>query len=491
MHYLFGLLIGRSPLTRAERCAHTKLVAWGCEQPSRRDNMRKLFLLLFLVALTSAKMVLRENVGTLDDLRAILLASCQNASYLGMLIVSKPGQCIRSVSERFGSAGTSDYYLSASGSDGMGDGTQSKPWATINYANSKLGSRGYPLGVGGTVVHVADGIYNVTCSANCTAGYGGEAIRTTVSGDASARVRWISDNRWGAHIVSSGYTWTPGKGIGAANGAASTWSNAGDYVDIIGFDITGDGQIGIKNDGSYVRTLSNHIHNITAPGACEGFSGGSAGIDDTDNSSGRNNDAIGNWIHDIGNLKHPCASGGHGLYQAAYGGKLQNNLIYRVQGYGVHMWHRATNISVTFNTVFQGYGGIVVGGSGGSKNDFTAVSNNIFVNNLTSGISEEGSVGDHNTYANNITSGNDNNLSLVSGHSAIRTINAAASTVFLNWQLDGSGNYHLKETSPAIDAASSAYTVGTDFDGGVRPVNGLYDIGCYEYKSAPAKWPWW
>lgn len=386
-------------------------------------------------------------------------------------------------------AQVNSYYIATTGSDSSGDGSQSNPWATINHADSKLGTSGYPLGATGTVIHVASGTYDVTCTASCTVGYGGYAIHTTVSGTASARVQWLSDAKWGAHIVSSGYTWTPGGSIGTANGANVTWYNSGDYVDIVGFDVTGDGHIGIANDGSYDHTLSNHIHDITAPGACAGFVGGSAGIDDTNNSVGQNNDAMANWIHDVGDQANRCASGGHGIYQAAHGGNVQNNLIYRAQGYGVHMWHVSTNITVTFNTIFQAYGGVVVGGSDGSTNDYTVVANNILVNNQAYGIVEVGSVGNNNTYTHNVISGNATNLSLLSGHSATGTINAAASTLFVNWQVDGSGDYHLKAGSPAIDAASSAYTVATDFDGVVRPVNGLYDIGCYEYQSSSTPQP--
>jgi hypothetical protein len=43
------------------------------------------------------------------------------------------------------------------------------------------------------------------------------------------------------------------------------------------------------------------------------------------------------------------------------------------------------------------------------------------------------------------------------------------------------GDFHLNSTSPAIDASDSNYTVSTDYDHYLRPQNGSYDIGAYEY----------
>jgi hypothetical protein len=45
------------------------------------------------------------------------------------------------------------------------------------------------------------------------------------------------------------------------------------------------------------------------------------------------------------------------------------------------------------------------------------------------------------------------------------------------------GNFHLNNTSPAIDAANSNYVVSTDYDGRPRPQDRLSDIGAYEYYT--------
>jgi hypothetical protein len=52
---------------------------------------------------------------------------------------------------------------------------------------------------------------------------------------------------------------------------------------------------------------------------------------------------------------------------------------------------------------------------------------------------------------------------------------------FVNFKLDGSGDYHLKAGSPAIDAGTSVGAPSTDFDGKPRP-QGNIDIGPYQYQ---------
>jgi len=42
-------------------------------------------------------------------------------------------------------------------------------------------------------------------------------------------------------------------------------------------------------------------------------------------------------------------------------------------------------------------------------------------------------------------------------------------------------NYHLKSTSPAINAGTTLTDVTDDIEGTSRPQLGAYDCGCYEY----------
>jgi hypothetical protein len=89
---------------------------------------------------------------------------------------------------------------------------------------------------------------------------------------------------------------------------------------------------------------------------------------------------------------------------------------------------------------------------------------------------------------NNLTYGNASDILLQNGNTASGTI--YADPQFVNYQANGTGDYHLKSTSPAINKGNSIGAPNTDFDGGFRPINTYYDIGAYEYGSTPATWPW-
>lgn len=98
----------------------------------------------------------------------------------------------------------------------------------------------------GTTIHVLPGTYASS-----------RIIVTRASGTSRQRIRYVSELRWGAKLVTS---------------ATQVWQNTGAYVDIEGFDITSSSNvtyIGIHSQGSYDRLLYNHIHGLAAPlGSC-------------------------------------------------------------------------------------------------------------------------------------------------------------------------------------------------------------------------------
>jgi hypothetical protein len=359
-----------------------------------------------------------------------------------------------------------DYYVSTAGSD-SNEGSATHPWRTIQHASG--------LVTAGSTVHVAPGTYNV-------AGPGAYAIRTSANGTASARIRFISDVKWGAKIVTSSQAYT-------------SWRVEGSYVDIVGFDITGYSMTGIRLDGSNQRALNNVVHNMGTQ-FCDG--NGGAGIVSSNYSAG-NNDIIGNIVHDIG-TPGGC-NGVQGIYYSNYGGHILNNIVYRISSYGIHLWHASNAVTISNNTVFANGsssmgGGILVGDGdspGGVVNDNTAVTNNIIYANPGVGLREycySGTTctGSNNVYSNNLIYQNGANLSLLFRHTASNTV--SADPQFVNYQADGSGDYHLKSTSPAVDKGTNAGAPLTDFDGGPRPVGATWDIGAYEEGATPAAWPW-
>lgn len=278
-----------------------------------------------------------------------------------------------------GSAGlNADFYVAPSGSD-RANGSKKHPWKTLARATERV--------MPGTTVHVMAGTYNLD----------GE-FKTEASGVPGYRIRYVSEEKWGAKLRSS------------KSGNSSVWWNQGSYVDIEGFDISGNGALGIYNTGSFTRIIGNHVHDIPAPG-CP--SNGGAGIHDG-NYTASDDEIIGNTVHDIGDPRALCMRV-HGIYHANLRGKIAGNIVYHNQGWGIHLWHAASDVTVVDNEVYDNsYGGIVIGADAADfpshfgSNDNSIVSNNkVYHNGLLEGaqgfgIEEYGSVGYHNRYENNI-----------------------------------------------------------------------------------------
>ena len=156
------------------------------------------------------------------------------------------------------------FYVSATGLD-SNPGSQSAPWATIQHAAVVVAP--------GDTVHVAPGTYIA-------------AVKTTTSGTSSARIRFVSDVQWGAHINTAG--------------ATTSWENDGDYVDILGFSVSGDGDIGVLNEGSNVRIIGNEVHDVPVTDCTEN---GGAGIDNA-NFLAQDDDIIANYVR---RHRQPCS----------------------------------------------------------------------------------------------------------------------------------------------------------------------------------------
>ena len=342
-----------------------------------------------------------------------------------------------------------NLYVSTTGSDSNA-GSIAKPFRTITKAAS--------MAKPSTTVHVAPGTY----SGNVT---------TSKHGTATARIRYVSDTKWGAKIVGSG--------------TEGMWTNNGNYTDIVGFDITGPGRLGIVNWASYTLVQGNHIHNLTISGGCNG--GGGAGVVNA-NYSGSYGDIIGNVVHDIG--KPGACNGVQGIYSSNLGGKIYNNIVYRASAFGIHLWHAASGVTIANNTVFQNGstsmgGGIVIGNGdspGGTTLKNTLVINNIVYNNPGVSIKQycysgQNCIGSGNVTANNLVYGNGSGVSLKTG-TATGTL--TVDPKFVSYQANGTGNYRLQSTSPAVNKGTTSGAPTWDMDDVARPKGGAPDIGAYE-----------
>jgi len=379
----------------------------------------------------------------------------------GTISAQSVGDSFNGVSAGVSAANTNvgqyQYYVSPTGRD-TNNGSAAHPWATITHAAGMIGP--------GAIVHVAPGTYT---------GY----ITSRAKGTSSLRITYISDVQWAAKIIGNRVD-------------HSTWHNYGNYVDIMGFELTSVGRIGLYNDGSYVRYIGNHVHDIAGPTSATCDLGG-AGIMHG-NYSAAYDEMIGNFVHDIGLVNSAQCAGYvtvHGLYHANPHGQIVNNLVIHARDYGIHLYHSATAVIVANNTSLNnGSSGLVVGNSNGGSDNNTIVTNNIFAYNNDYGYRDDsGTTGPNNKYDNNITFKNGDGTYVATGGTV--NGNISSDPKFANYTGTALGKYQLLAGSPAIDSGTTLNAPIIDFDGGKRPVGKGYDVGCYEYGATPGTWPWY
>ncbi len=345
------------------------------------------------------------------------------------------------------------YYVAPNGNDSNA-GFPSSPFATLQHAFNVV----FP----GDSIRAVAGTYTQANAVQLT---------SNASGTPLARILYLSDTPRGALIRSRG---TP-----------YVWLNTGNYVDMMGFDISATDtatRIGIYNNASFNSVQNCKIHDLAAIGS--GNNGG-AGILHG-NIASSDNDTIGNFTYNIGTLSDPSANFVHGIYHACLRGHLWNNISFGNSGWGLALWHAATNITIANNLLFtNGLGGIVVGAGdapGGVTCDNCIVSNNISIYNAL-GIHETGLTGTHNSYLNNCVWNNTTSGITLQSGSPVNTVNA--DPLFTNYTASSSGDYTLKSSSPCVSAGTSTGAPTTDYSNAFRSLKAAIDIGPYLfYHSA-------
>ena len=345
-----------------------------------------------------------------------------------------------------------NYYVAPTGSDTAG-GTKAAPFKTMARAAQAATKAG-------TTVWVAPGTYA-----------GG--FKTTASGSAGARIYFVSTTKWGAKIVPP-----------ASSGNSTAWDNRGNYVSIIGFDVDGTKPgagtawlHGIYTGGSYGMIQENHVHHLATAAACTSAGGSAIGVDSY--YKGVKDDIVANTVNDIGPSGCKFIQG---IYVST-SGSVKNNLVYRVGEAAIHLWHDATNVIITNNTVAKSHYGIIVGGgdfyftSAGNNN--TVVSNNIVYDNGI-GVAEGGKTGTANKYTNNLVFKNGTAISLRNGLTATGTV--SSDPLFVGYSATAAApNFHLTSSSPAIARGTATNAPATDIDGKVRNSSVGFDIGAYQH----------
>ena len=172
----------------------------------------------------------------------------------------------------------------------------------------------------------------------------------------------------------------------------------------------------------------------------------------------------------------------HGIYSSVPDVRIVNNVVFRVIGWDIHLWHAATANTVMNNTVYDtGRGGIVVGHGAGADargNTGTYVANNIISRTRGVGIAEYNSAGatvSDNTYASNLVWSSPVAFSI--GPSSTGTGTLEADPMFTATAGD---DFRVDADSPAIDRGATANAPSTDVDGLPRRNSGGLDIGADE-----------
>lgn len=428
-------------------------------------------------------------------------------------------------------AGVNEYWISPGGND-HNSGSEGQSWATFAHADAEL-----QLGPKGTIVHVAPGTYN-------------ECILTTKKGAPDRRITYLSDTQYGAHLVCVA-------GNSEKNQEA-IWNARGSYTDIVGFDIDGQlvqkqSRIGIYlnydlqgNPTGYNRVLGNKIHGLERCGSSASPTGTTEFT-----ASSPHNTYDGNVVYSIGNTcqTQGFAAGvsGQGVYISNPYDIVTNNIFYDIgyanassPGYAIWSNHQgASNDFIANNLMFENGAGVVLGWQTDPSLPATrytmpgldnmTITNNIIVHNKGWGIAEydygclysggacaAGNFGPNSRYDNNLLYGNGGakhgafgkcpvvgdspyNIVVFHGRCASKSVNVdpAFGAVFVNWQMNGLGDYHLKQRSPAIGAGENSSDAAglaipaTDLFGGTRPAGAKVDIGPHQYGSEPQAYPWW
>jgi parallel beta-helix repeat protein len=160
---------------------------------------------------------------------------------------------------------------------------------------------------------------------------------------------------------------------------------------------------------------------------------------------------------------------------------IANNLVYDNGGRGIHCY-LSDHVIAAYNTCYHN-----CQSPSTQEGELTAFSsdNITFVNNLvlpdtnippiTHSSENTGTL----TVENNLWGANSSLANPIGVNTVIGNAN------FVMPSNDPSiANFHLLQESDAIDSGSALFAPIVDLEGTSRPINGLYDIGCYEYDPS-------
>ena len=329
------------------------------------------------------------------------------------------------------------YYVATDGK-ADNDGSREKPWASVEYALSKVG--------GGHTIIVKPGVYR-----------GPIQIAKQYAGTKEHPTVIKSEVKWKAIIIGAEYHVI-------SNGDGCDW------VVIDGFEVMGGRYDGIKMNGDYDTVRNCWVHNNKAMGVAMHNKKG--GVIES------------NLIEFNGNH----AQFDHGVYASGDGLTIRGNIIRHNASYGLHLYSSIKNSIIANNLVYgqvRRRGIIVSCPEGGGKN--------VIVNNTV--VEDQGITiwnGDGEIVVNNILVGN----------GEVFSFNDATQNVLVDYNLcmpkserqgphgitgnprfvdAGKGVFWLQEGSPAIGSGSSQHVSTKDFWGRPHPKNQPIHLGAFAF----------
>jgi Right handed beta helix region len=346
-----------------------------------------------------------------------------------------------------------DFWMSPTGND-ANPGTEALPWRTFAHADTVVGP--------GDLVVLKPGTYVEDTIVLTTSGTAGNPI-TYQSQVRHAAIIQPVDNQAGLEVI-----------LGDA-----------DYIILDGLQV--DGTVypellgGITMQGSHTETKNCWIHHIRCLGQTDGGSGYLCGNGPTAAYDQVDNKIYNCRVNDIGNLAVPSALV-HGIYLSHVDAQCFNNLVYRVEGGGIHLWHRASSIHAHNNTMFDCRDSGMILGHGTEPQAPVSLQNSKFSNNIVidcpNGIRSSGAQGTGNEARNNtcFRCGTAFSLAASWGVSGSATTDPG----LVNYQISGSGDYHPTAAGAAVNSGVSTWSPAFDYDNIARPQGAGVDRGAYE-----------
>ncbi len=403
-----------------------------------------------------------------------------------------------------------DYYVAVTGNN-ANDGSVGAPWKTITHALDQA--------IANDVIHVA----SVTYSTLATGESFPLVMKPGVTLSGANRDTTILDAANAAGViyaeeVSSGglsnFTVTNGKagkggGINAVDSGINITNNIirnneaanGGAINAKGFSGTISGNTITSNlatdTGGGIRLVDSNA-GVSGNVISNNQAGAGAGFYVTDGSSTISANQITQntaYMHGGGLYVADCAGSidrntilsneatrgsGGGIYAVNFSGSLNNNLIAKnvadavaglyASGFDANSEIINNTIADNIGTLAESVGGMQAAGV------LSVLKNNIFWNNgaddLYGGLEGAGTLAEGTVGIS---------YSLINDYVGTRN-NIYGDPLFIN---TAGNDYHLNDTSPAIDVGTSVGAPTLDLDGNLRLYGSSVDMGAYEYASAP------